>query len=106
SASISRCSSDTPRAYPALGTLLAMAVKGEPMKATLTEHAFSDPGWVFERKLDGVRATIRRTPKRATLTSRTGRQMENYPELTEALEAESAQQFVADGEIVAFEGDR
>ncbi|HTT94295.1 MAG TPA: non-homologous end-joining DNA ligase [Solirubrobacterales bacterium] len=83
-----------------------MAVQGEPMKAKLTAHPFSDPGWVFERKLDGVRAIVRRTPGAATLTSRTGRRMENYPELVEALEAESAQDFVADGEIVAFEGSR
>src|SRR6201996_7908211 len=83
-----------------------MTVKGEPMKAKLTAHPFSDPAWVFERKLDGVRAIVRRTPKRATLTSRTGRRMDGYPELTEALTAESAQDFVADGEIVAFEGDR
>jgi DNA ligase D-like protein (predicted ligase) len=83
-----------------------MAVAGEPMKAKLTARPFSDPNWVFERKLDGVRATVRRTPERATLTSRTGRRMENYPELIEALEAESAQDFVADGEIVAFAGSR
>jgi bifunctional non-homologous end joining protein LigD len=83
-----------------------MAVKGEPMKAKLTAHPFSDPAWVFERKLDGVRATVRRTAKGATLTSRTGRRMDGYPEITEALAAESAADFVADGEIVAFEGSR
>jgi bifunctional non-homologous end joining protein LigD len=83
-----------------------MTVKGEPMKAKLTAQPFSDPNWVFERKLDGVRATVRRTPKGATLTSRTGRRMDGYPELIEALTAESAQDFVADGEIVAFEGSR
>ena len=76
------------------------------MKATLTAHPFSDPAWVFERKLDGVRATVRRTAKRATITSRTGRRMENYPELASAFEAESVQEFVVDGEIVAFEGSR
>ena len=76
------------------------------MKAKLTAHPFSDPGWVFERKLDGVRATVRRTAKGATLTSRTGRRMTGYPEIIEALEAETAADFVADGEIVAFEGSR
>jgi bifunctional non-homologous end joining protein LigD len=88
------------------GTLPAMAVKGEPMKAKLTARPFSDPNWVFERKLDGVRAAVRRTPRGATLTSRTGRPMTGYPEIIEALGAESAQDFVADGEIVAFEGSR
>ncbi len=83
-----------------------MPAKGEPMKATLTDHPFSDPAWVFERKLDGVRATVRRGPKGAKITSRTGRRMDNYPELQEAFEAESAAEFVVDGEIVAFEGSR
>jgi bifunctional non-homologous end joining protein LigD len=83
-----------------------MAVKGEPMKAKLTAQAFDDPAWIFERKLDGERAIVSRTPKGATLRSRTGRRMENYPELTEAFAAEAAQDFVADGEIVAFDGSR
>jgi bifunctional non-homologous end joining protein LigD len=83
-----------------------MAVKGEPMKATLTAHPFSDPAWVFERKLDGVRATVRRTATGVAITSRTGRRMDNYPELVDAFAAESAGDFVVDGEIVAFEGSR
>ncbi len=83
-----------------------MPPAAEPMKATLTEGPFDDPGWVFERKLDGIRASVRRTAKGATLTSRTGRAMKGYPELTEALEAEDAAEFVADGEVVAFEGSR
>ena len=55
------------------------------MKAKLTARPFSDPDWVFERKLDGVRAIVRRDPDGATLTSRTGRRMNGYPELIEAL---------------------
>ena len=27
-----------------------------PMLATLTQDRFTDPAWIFERKLDGVRA--------------------------------------------------
>ena len=27
----------------------------EPMKAVLTDERFSDPAWIFERKLDGIR---------------------------------------------------
>jgi bifunctional non-homologous end joining protein LigD len=84
-----------------------MAVSGEPMKARLTDRPFSDPDWIFERKLDGIRAIVRRTADGATLTSRTGRNISSsYPELVEALEAEPATDFVADGEIVAFEGSR
>ena len=28
------------------------------MKAVLTDRPFSDPNWVFERKLDGVRCGV------------------------------------------------
>jgi DNA ligase D-like protein (predicted ligase) len=84
-----------------------MVVSGEPMKAKLIDRPFNDPDWIFERKLDGIRAIVRRTPGGARLSSRTGRDISSsYPELTEALEAEPATDFVADGEIVAFEGSR
>src|SRR5437588_10068648 len=34
----------------------AMPTRVEPMLATLADHAFSDPNWLFEIKWDGVRA--------------------------------------------------
>jgi len=84
-----------------------MGPAGEPMKATLSDRAFDDPDWVFERKLDGIRAAVRRDGGEVTLTSRTGKSLTGaYPELVEALEAEPATEFAADGEIVAFEGSR
>jgi DNA ligase D-like protein (predicted ligase) len=77
------------------------------MKATLSDRPFSDPAWVFERKLDGIRAAVRRDADGVTLTSRTGKSLgPAYPELVEALEAEPATSFAADGEIVAFDGSR
>jgi bifunctional non-homologous end joining protein LigD len=77
------------------------------MKARLGDRPFDDPDWVFERKLDGIRALVRRGAEGVTLTSRTGRSLTPaYPELVEALAAEPATEFVADGEIVAFEGSR
>ncbi|MGH7464770.1 MAG: non-homologous end-joining DNA ligase, partial [Longimicrobiales bacterium] len=27
----------------------------QPMAATLTQERFTDPAWIFERKLDGIR---------------------------------------------------
>jgi bifunctional non-homologous end joining protein LigD len=84
-----------------------MASAIEPMKAKLTDRPFSDPAWVFERKLDGIRALARRRGGTVTLTSRTGKDLSPaYPELVEALAAEAATEFVADGEIVAFDGSR
>ena len=82
-----------------------MARASEPMKAKLGAAPFSDPAWVFERKLDGIRAIVERHGDRVTLTSRTGRDLSrSFPELVEALVAEAATEFVADGEIVAFAG--
>jgi DNA ligase D-like protein (predicted ligase) len=78
----------------------------EPMKAKLTDRRFSDPNWIFERKLDGVRAIAIKHGGEARLFSRTGRRLIAYPELVEALEADAADEFIADGEIVAFEGSQ
>jgi bifunctional non-homologous end joining protein LigD len=78
----------------------------EPMKAKLTDERFSDPGWVFERKLDGIRAVAHRHGRAVRLVSRTGKDLRSYPELAEALASQPSQDFVADGEIVAFEGPR
>jgi bifunctional non-homologous end joining protein LigD len=75
----------------------------EPMRAVLTDERFSDPDWIFERKLDGVRCLVFRTPGGVRLMSRTDKPLNSsYPELVESLEAERREDFVADGEIVAF----
>lgn len=75
------------------------------MKAVLWDGPFSDPGWIFERKLDGIRCLAHRDdggPVR--LVSRTGRSMSSdYPDLVRALQTESRPDFVVDGEVVAFD---
>jgi bifunctional non-homologous end joining protein LigD len=76
----------------------------EPMKAVLADKPFSDPTWIFERKLDGIRCLAIRDASGVKLMSRTGRRMNaEYPRLVEALEREPSDDFVADGEIVAFQ---
>lgn len=78
-----------------------------PMLATLTDRYFSDPDWIYERKLDGVRAVVVHGPEGVRLYSRNERPITNtYPELAEALTARMPEGAVADGEIVAFEGDQ
>jgi bifunctional non-homologous end joining protein LigD len=76
------------------------------MKAVLADAPFDDPGWVFERKLDGVRCLAHRddgAPVR--LLSRTDRDMTGqFPELAEALDSQPCRDFVVDGEVVAFAG--
>src|SRR6201988_4012971 len=75
------------------------------MKAVLTDERFSDPNWIFERKLDGIRCIAIRTGKTVTLLSRNDiSQNSRYPELVDALEKEECDQFVIDGEVVAFDG--
>jgi DNA ligase D-like protein (predicted ligase) len=73
------------------------------MKAVLAETPFSDPGWIFERKLDGIRCLAIRDGSGVSLMSRTARRMNHeFPELVRALERERSGDFVADGEVVAF----
>src|ERR1700693_4215120 len=79
-----------------------MSVEYAPMKAVLTEQAFSDPDWVFERKLDGERCGAIRRDGRVTLLSRTGRTLNaSYPELVDEL-SRPRPDLLVDGEIVAF----
>jgi DNA ligase D-like protein (predicted ligase) len=75
------------------------------MKAVLTDEAFDDPGWIFERKLDGIRCIAHRDDDGpARLVSRTDRDMTGqFPEIAEALEGQPVRDFVVDGEIVAFQ---
>jgi bifunctional non-homologous end joining protein LigD len=77
------------------------------MKAMLTDERFSDPNWIYERKLDGIRCIAIRSGDTLTLLSRNDiSQNERYPELVEALEAERCDRFVIDGEVVAFDGSQ
>lgn len=77
----------------------------EPMLATLTDRRFSDPGWIYERKLDGVRLLIFRKDGVVRLMTRNRKNRSaTYPELVEALEGRGPD-LVADGEVVTFDGD-
>ncbi|MGA8543981.1 MAG: non-homologous end-joining DNA ligase [Mycobacterium sp.] len=78
-----------------------------PTLATLTEKRFSDPGWIFERKFDGMRCLGFRDGDRVRLLSRNHQSLNGtYPELVDALAAQHATRFVVDGEVVAFDGRR
>jgi bifunctional non-homologous end joining protein LigD len=75
----------------------------EPMKAVLSDKPFSDPDWIFERKLDGIRCIAIKDGSGVSLMSRTAHRMnDQFPEIARALERVPAEDFVADGEIVAF----
>jgi DNA ligase D-like protein (predicted ligase) len=72
------------------------------MKAVLWDEPFSDPNWIFERKLDGVRCLAHRDADGVRLLSRTDRSL-GFPELAAALEGQRCRDFVVDGEVVAFD---
>ena len=77
----------------------------DAMTAVLTDARFSDPAWIFERKLDGIRCIAIRSGKRVRLLSRNDLSLNaRYPELVTALEAEACDRFAIDGEVVAFDG--
>ena len=77
----------------------------DPELATLTQDRFSDPGWMFERKLDGERCLAFRAGSQVRLMTRNQKEATStYPEVTEALAVQRASDFIIDGEIVAFDG--
>jgi bifunctional non-homologous end joining protein LigD len=77
----------------------------EPMKAVLTDERFSDPDWIFERKLDGIRCVAIKSERNVRLLSRNDLSLNaRFPEVAGALEADDAERVVLDGEVVAFDG--
>jgi bifunctional non-homologous end joining protein LigD len=73
------------------------------MLATLTKERFSDPAWIFERKLDGERCLAFRRGKEVRLLSRNQKALnDHYPEIADALAGQAGPDLVVDGEIVAF----
>lgn len=80
----------------------------EPMQAYETRTPFDDPGWVFEPKLDGIRAVAAITSggrgESVHLVTRRGNEVTHaYPALAKSLHRQPANSLVVDGEIVAFD---
>ncbi len=84
--------------------------RAAPMPAALTpmmagvREPFSHPDWLFEPKLDGIRAVAHVSRGAASLISRRGVDLTpTYPGLVAALAAQPVAEAVFDGEIVAFD---
>jgi DNA ligase D-like protein (predicted ligase) len=77
------------------------------MKATLHDEPFSDPNWVFERKLDGIRClAVRDGGSEVKLSSRNDLSLNaRFGEVAQALAEQTATRFAIDGEVVAFSGN-
>jgi bifunctional non-homologous end joining protein LigD len=77
-----------------------------PMLATLAKEVFSDPSWVYEPKLDGQRSLLSRRSGTVRLITRNEKdRTAHYPELAAAILRDETPPVIADGEIVAFDGD-
>jgi bifunctional non-homologous end joining protein LigD len=78
----------------------------EPMKATLSDRAFSNPDWLFEVKWDGYR--IETVVDHGTVHLWTRNQHDGHTYFPGFLEPPSwidAQQAIVDGEVVALDPD-
>ena len=79
----------------------------EPMKAVLTDERFSRDGWIFERKLDGIRCLAFKADEVVRLRSRNDLSLNGrFGEVADALAADPVRDVVLDGEVVAFQGSQ
>jgi len=70
-----------------------------PMLATLTRRPFTDRGWMFEPKWDGIRLLVESDGRDMTLRTRSGRTIDHAA----FVEAPAGHPVVLDGELVAFD---
>ena len=72
------------------------------MRAVLTSRRFSDPAWLFEPKLDGIRCLAFLQRSGVRLLSRNRKELRDaYPEIVSALER-LGHDAILDGEVVAL----
>jgi DNA ligase D-like protein (predicted ligase) len=90
-----------------LNPMSAAPTTAGAMKAVLTDARFSDPDWIFERKLDGIRCMAIRDGGPVRLLSRNDLPLNGrFPGVAAALDAQPSARFAVDGEVVAFDGDQ
>ncbi len=79
----------------------------EPMAATLTQERFVAPGWVFERKLDGIRLLAFKRGTEVRLLSRNRLpQNQAYPGIAAAVAALPVRDVILDGEATGVWGEQ
>ena len=77
-----------------------------PALATLEDHPFSGPDWLFEIKWDGVRTLACVKDGKTRLWSRSNREITNeYPEMSGLANHVDARQAWLDGEIVVLDSE-
>jgi bifunctional non-homologous end joining protein LigD len=79
----------------------------EPMLATLTREYFSDPEWIFEPKLDGIRCLAFKRGADVRLLTRNRLSLnERFPQIAQAVAAQPVSNVIVDGEIAVSTGGR
>jgi bifunctional non-homologous end joining protein LigD len=78
----------------------------EPMLATLASKPFDSPEWLFELKMDGIRALVIKDGNTFEMRTRNDRPLtERFPTLAAALKDVPGDAFILDGEIVALDSE-
>ncbi len=78
----------------------------QPMAATLTQERFAVPGWVFERKFDGIRMLAFKRGDEVRLLSRNRLpQSHAYPDIHAAIAALPFRNVILDGEAMGMFGE-
>jgi bifunctional non-homologous end joining protein LigD len=76
----------------------------QPMLATLVEKPFNNDEWLFELKLDGMRAVVVKNGTKLDMWTRNGKSLiHRFPTLAGAFADLSADTVILDGEIVALD---
>src|SRR5215475_860939 len=91
-------------AIPNSGTSLKFATITQPMLATLSEKPFDNDDWLFELKLDGIRAIAVKNGAKLDLWTRNAKTLTHrFPTLAKAFDDLPVDTVVLDGEIVALD---
>jgi bifunctional non-homologous end joining protein LigD len=86
------------------GKKAAMPARMGVMLASISDHPFSDPNWLFEIKWDGVRALAWIHDGELKLRARSGSDItSHYPELRTLPQAFAGHEAILDGEIAVLD---
>jgi bifunctional non-homologous end joining protein LigD len=76
----------------------------QPMLATLSDKPFDSPKWLFELKMDGMRALVFKDGEKLEMKTRNERALVGrFPTLADALKQLPTDSAIIDGEIVALD---
>jgi bifunctional non-homologous end joining protein LigD len=79
----------------------------QPLRMPQDGRILDQPGWLYERKLDGLRCLAVRNGRQVDLWSRNHLPFTaRFPEVVATLAALPADNFTIDGELVAFDSER